>query len=88
MATQTWVNSQMANLNKKEVVTGTEQMTDENTIYLLSNEGAGNNIYDEYIVVNGKPEKIGTTEVDLSGYVKSADLTEITNEEIDSIVNG
>ena len=88
MATQTWVNSQIANLNKKEVVTSTEQMTDENTIYLLSNEGVGNNIYDEYIVVSGKPEKIGTTEVDLSGYVKSADLTEITNEEIDAIVNG
>lgn len=87
MATQTWVNSQIANINKKAVVTGTEQMTNENTIYLMANEGAGNNIYDEYIVYDGKPEKIGTTEVNLTGYIKEADLVEITNEEIDAMMS-
>ena len=87
MATKTWVNSQVANINKKAVVTGTEQMTDENTIYLMANEGAENNIYDEYIVYDGKPEKIGTTEIDLSGYIKEADLVEITNQEIDEMMS-
>ena len=62
-------------------------MTDENTIYLMSNSGAGNNVYDEYIVVEGTPEKIGTTEVDLTGYLREEDLTELTNEEIDEIFN-
>ncbi len=33
-------------------------MTDANTIYLISNEGTGSNIYDEYIVVNGTAEKL------------------------------
>ena len=39
------------------------------TIYLKSNGGSSGNSYDEYIYVNSAWEKIGTTEVDLSGYV-------------------
>ena len=39
------------------------------TIYLKSNGGSSGNSYDEYLYVNGAWEKIGTTEVDLSGYV-------------------
>lgn len=85
MATQTWVNSQLANINKKEVVTSTDQMIDSNTIYLIANKGSGENIYDEYIVVNGKPEKIGTTEIDLTGFIKDTDLEAIQNEEIDAM---
>ena len=67
------------------------------TIYLIPNGGSGNNVNDEYI---WKPstetfEMIGTTEVDLSGYVRTAtlanyvlytDLVEITNAEIDTIL--
>lgn len=86
-ATQNYVTQQLANINKKEVVTSIDQMTDESTIYLLANSGSGNNIYDEYIVYNGKPEKIGTTEVDLTGYLKETDLVAISNAEIDSIIN-
>lgn len=54
-------------------------------IYLVSNGGSGNNVYDEYIWVGTKFEKIGTTEMDLSGYLKTADLEDITAEEIDEI---
>lgn len=54
-------------------------------IYLVSNGGKNSNIYDEYIFVNDLFEKIGTTEVDLSNYVKVNDLLELTNEEIDAI---
>lgn len=55
-------------------------------IYLVSNSGSGRNIYDEYIYVNNAFEKIGTTEIDLSGYVQETDLVAITNAEIDTIV--
>lgn len=55
-------------------------------IYLISNSGSGQNIYDEYIWVNNAFEKIGTTAVDLSDYVKNSDLVAITNAEIDTIV--
>ena len=57
-----------------------------NKIYLLSNSGTGQNIYDEYIWVDSAWEKIGTTAVDLSGYVLSNDLVAITNAEIDTVV--
>ena len=87
MATQTWVNSQIANINKKEIVTSTEQMTDENVIYLMANKGSGNNVHDEYIVFEGKPEIIGTTEVDLTNYVQDSDLVAVTNSEIEAIFN-
>lgn len=55
------------------------------TIYLVSNSGTGTNIYDEFIFVNNKWEKIGTTEIDLTGYIKESDLSEISATEIDSM---
>lgn len=55
------------------------------TIYLISNSGTGTNIYDEYIWVNNKFEKIGTTAVDLTNYIQNTDLVAITNEEVDTI---
>lgn len=58
------------------------------TIYLVSNSGSAPNIYDEYIWIasTSKFEKIGTTDVDLSGYVQDSDMVAITNAEIDAIV--
>lgn len=85
MATRAYVTQQLANINKKAVVTSTEEMTDENTIYLIANVGEEDNSYDEYIVYNGTPEKIGTTKVDLTNYVQDSDLIAITNGEIDEI---
>lgn len=57
------------------------------TIYLVSNNGSGTNIYDEYIWIQSsqKFEKIGTTDVDLSGYLKTTDVTAVTNSEIDAM---
>ena len=87
LATETYVTQQLANINKKQVVTSTTQMTDANTIYLMANDSdEPNNIYDEYIVVSGKPEKIGTTEVDLTNYVQESELKAITNGEIDTMM--
>ena len=46
-----------------------------NTIYLLDkNKNSETNIYDEYIYVNNKWEVIGTTEINLSDYVKKDEL--------------
>ena len=93
LATETYVTQQLANINKKQVVTSTSQMTDLNTIYLMANDGTEeNNVYDEYIVfMDGqtkKVEKIGTTEVDLTNYVQESELKAITNGEIDTIMAG
>ena len=60
----------------------------DHTMYLLSNGGSSRNVYDEYIYLSdlGSWEKIGTTEVDLSDYMKKTDMVAITNAEIDTIV--
>ena len=55
------------------------------TIYLVSNTKGDNDAYDEFIWLNDKFEKIGTTSVDLSGYLKAVDISSITNEEIDAL---
>lgn len=54
------------------------------TFYLIKNSGSGQNVYDEYLWINGKFEKLGSREIDLSGYMKSADMVAITNSEIDA----
>lgn len=54
------------------------------TFYLIENSGSGQNVYDEYLWINGKFEKLGSREIDLSGYMKSNDMVAITNSEIDA----
>ena len=56
-------------------------------IYLVSNSGTGSNIYDEYIWVTNRFEKIGTTEIDLSNYYNTTNLLALTNQEIDTIIS-
>lgn len=72
-----------------EKVTTLPATGEPGVIYLVPNSGASPNSYDEYvwITVDGtsKFEKIGTTDIDLSGYVLSSDLVPLTTAEIDAI---
>lgn len=65
------------------VVESLPESGDKGAIYLVSNAKGDNDSYDEFIWINDKFEKIGTTSVDLSGYLKAEEITTITNEEID-----
>ena len=71
-----------------EIVQTLPQTGRTGTIYLVPNSGSAPNIYDEYIWISStsKFEKIGTTDVDLSGYVQASEMVSITNAEIDTIV--
>lgn len=73
-----------------EIVQSLPQSGEKGTIYLVSNSGSGQNTYDEYIWVEPTGgtahfEKIGSTDVDLSGYWAKSELTAITTAEIDAI---
>lgn len=68
-----------------QVVESLPEMGKKGTIYLKSNSGSGQNIYDEYIWVNNKYEMIGTTQVDLSNYFNTTNFTPISNSDIDSM---
>ncbi len=50
----------------------------EQYIYLVKN----GEVYDEYMVVEGKLEKVGDWKTDLTGYLKETDLEALTGEEI------
>ena len=55
-------------------------------LYFVSNpDGKNPNSYDEYIWIGSSFEKIGAVDLDLSGYLKSSDVTAIQNGEIDTI---
>ena len=59
------------------------------TIYLVQNTGSGTNSKDEYFwnSAGSTPgyERFGSTDVDLSGYVQSSDLAEISTNDIDAM---
>lgn len=46
---------------------------ESNLIYLVKKEGSGDDVHDEYIWVEGKWEKIGSTTVDLTNYYTKTD---------------
>lgn len=74
---------------KKEVVTLLPATGKDDVIYLVKDpEGQDNNNYLEYLWLNGKYELIGSTQVDLSGYVTSSDLTEYaTSKDLNDSIN-
>lgn len=56
------------------------------TIYLVAHSHDTDDGYDEYIWVNNAFEKLGHTDIDLSGYLATS--ATITNAEIDAIIAG
>lgn len=70
------------------IVSELPQTGQDNVIYLIANNSKEtNNIYDEYIYIKstGKFEKLGSTKLDLTGYLKETDLVPISNQEIDNM---
>lgn len=68
-----------------EVVQSLPSEGEAGVIYLVAHSHGTGDSYDEYIWVINMFEKIGNTDIDLSGYVLSTDLVAITNTEINQI---
>lgn len=89
--TDTKISTAVANAGhlKREIVESLPATTaaNEHTIYMvLDADGNDDNKYIEYMLVNGTFERTGSSDVDLSGYMKTEDIAAITNTEIDTIV--
>ena len=86
---QTAINSAISGITgiDFQVVASLPATGTKGVIYLISNSGTGTNIYDEYIWVTNRFEKIGTTEIDLSNYYNTTNLLALTNQEIDTIIS-
>ena len=71
-----------------EIVTELPETGKTNILYLVAKtEAASGDGYDEYLYINGAWERVGSTDIDLSGYVKASEMHAITNTEITAIVN-
>lgn len=92
IATTAFVTSMIAQANTFSVmVVQTLPATGaQNTLYFVPNSGTTGNVYDEYMYIidgsSGEWELLGTTEVDLSDYMRKTDMVSITNAEIDTIL--
>lgn len=71
-----------------EIVTELPTVGQTNILYLVAKSSAASGDgYDEYLYINGAWERIGSTDIDLSGYVQASEMHAITNTEITAIVN-
>ena len=71
-----------------EIVTELPETGQTNILYLVAKSSAASGDgYDEYLYINGAWERVGSTDIDLSGYVQASEMHAITNTEITAIVN-
>lgn len=71
-----------------EIVTELPAVGQTNILYLVAKSAAASGDgYDEYLYINGAWERVGSTDIDLSGYVQASEMHAITNTEITEIVN-
>ena len=75
-ATKKYVDDAISGITEFEfsVVTKLPQTGEKGIIYLVAHAHGTGDVYDEYIWVTDKFEKIGNTDIDLSQYAKTADL--------------
>ena len=59
----------------REIVEALPETANKNVIYMVRREGGtGQDVYNEYMYINGAWEIIGDTSVDLTGYAKTEDI--------------
>lgn len=86
---QSLINSAVGNIAsiKYEKVSSLPVTGSNSVIYLVVHSHGTQDIYDEYIwIADTKTfEKIGNTDIDLSGYVKSSELTAISTSDLSTM---
>lgn len=86
---QSLINSAVGNITsiKYEKVNSLPTTGSNGVIYLVTHSHGTQDIYDEYIwLAESKTfEKIGNTDIDLSGYVKSSELTAISTSDLNTM---
>lgn len=73
----------------KQVVTTLPQSGQDNVLYLVGPKGtSGNNIYEEFMWINNKFEKIGDTDtrVDLTPYLRKAELVYAVDGDVSDLL--
>lgn len=58
---------------KRKIVTSTSEVVDETILYLILTDST-NNIYTQYMLIDGNATPLGTTQINLSDYLKTIDF--------------
>ena len=86
---QSLINSAVGNITsiRYEKVSSLPATGSNGVIYLVSHSHGTQDIYDEYIWISDSKafEKIGSTDIDLSAYVKKSELTAITTNDLNTM---
>ena len=95
LKSQTYTKAEVNNLIGQiqtvsiQVVQALPSVGQPNIIYLVPSTSASQaNVYDEYIYTNNAWEKIGNTDIDLSGYVTTSDLETALTSKQDTLISG
>lgn len=68
-----------------KVVSAVEEVTDDATLYLIKAADAGDDMYDEYMFIDGVATKIGTTATDLSDYATTEAVEKAIQDAVTSM---
>lgn len=71
-----------------QIVSSKDDITQENVLYLVPSSEETNNLYDEYLLINGNPEMIGSTKIDLSNYPTKDEMNTAINTAIGGALDG
>lgn len=89
-AVHDFVTAAIADINTfhAEIVSELPATGASNILYLVAKSGGeSGNVYDEYLYIGGGWELVGSTGIDLSGYVKASEMHALTSSEISDIIN-
>lgn len=90
LATQAYVGQQIAASAhlKREKVSALPAVASakENTIYMVPKSGSGNDVFNEYMLIDGKFELIGSSTADLTNYLQESN--EASESEITALFTG
>lgn len=84
------VNVAKANITilSVKIVDNINKVTEENILYLVPISNDNGNMYNEYMLVNGKVEQVGSQTVDLTGYAKTTEVQQMINAAIGGALEG
>lgn len=82
-----YITSKITILTTK-VVDNLSAVTEENILYLVPNNTTGDNKYNEYMLINGSPELIGSQTIDLSNYPTTEEMNTAISNAIGGALNG
>ena len=71
-----------------QIVSSTLEVSKENILYLVPVSNDNENMYNEYMFVNGKVEQVGSQTVDLTGYAKTSEVQTMINNAIGASLGG